>query len=182
MLLFKKRLLLGRCLLLLDNSANSYTLPTSGCIVLLVCCYVFLLVTPAASSHHARVEEGLVGNGGALPPRTPPLTSAAALRASACPQAPGGAGIGRCPEHRQVPGCIGRWAEHALARAIFASSSAQSALGLALRARHWQARPVSQSQRCTNFKGPSLVNKVSLRKKIHGRHVFSLYISCLIRQ
>ena len=46
----------------------------------------------------------MVGNGGALPPRTPPLTSAAALRASACPQAPGGAGIGRCPEHRQVPG------------------------------------------------------------------------------
>ena len=57
---------------------------------------------------------------------------------------------------------------------MFAGSSAQSALGLALRARHWQARPVSQSQRCTNFKGPSLVNKVSLRK-IHGRHdVFGL--------
>ena len=36
------------------------------------------------------------------------------------------------------------------------NSSAQSASGLALRARHWQARPVSQSQRCTNFKGPSL--------------------------
>ena len=67
--------------------------------------FVFL-VTPAASrSHHARVGEGLVGNGGALPSRPPPLTSAAALRASACPQAPGGAGTGRCPEHRQVPGC-----------------------------------------------------------------------------
>ena len=89
-----------------------------GMNVLLVWWYVLWLATHAASSHHARVGEGLVGNGGALPPRTPPLTSAAALRASACPQAPGGADTGRCPKYRQVPGGIGRCPERP-AGAIF---------------------------------------------------------------
>ena len=78
---------------------------------------------------------------------------------------------GRCPEHRQVPGASAGARGHRqvpgaagrchIYRAVHdviivvAASSAQSALGLALRARHWQVRPVSQSQRWANSKGPS---------------------------